>query len=301
MRYFVSLMAAFVFGLMSISACFSAAASLPFDQGVEQFNSKRYHAASDLFEKAIQSDPRNQKYHYYFGMCLEELKEYGAAQEEYDYSYRLNPFSTEGNSARQAILSIQALLQRRDHPVDSPAVFGHTVSDINRQSADVQQRWLNWGEREAAFRNQLGMIEIQNIQRNANQQVVDARRMRADNSMIMSEAQRQANYINLDTQVQANKYRFDARHAATETQLSANTLKQLLSEAPKTGQPHLRALGTNLYVRNYGTFDDGPVPEDPLEELRASALKFSDLPVEQHAVPAKLSDTKLSVLDNSRL
>lgn len=45
------------------------------------------------------------------------------------------------------------------------------------------------------------------------------------------------------------------------------------------GDAKLKALGTNLYVRYYGddtpSYDLPPVPEDPIQELRAKALRLS--------------------------
>jgi len=54
----------------------------------------------------------------------------------------------------------------------------------------------------------------------------------------------------------------------------------LLAEPKRPGEPKLRALGTQLYVRYYGTEDhsDPTPPEDPPIELKATELKLASLP-----------------------
>jgi hypothetical protein len=90
-----------------------------------------------------------------------------------------------------------------------------------------------------------------------------------------------------DAQVQAMKYQAEAIKQAAYIQESANNLESLMSERRNTDAPHLRALGTSLYVRNYQ--DDSPneiAPEDPPLQLKAMALKLSD---QKPAKPGKLT------------
>ncbi len=88
-----------------------------------------------------------------------------------------------------------------------------------------------------------------------------------------------ANYVMTDGRVQGNRARQEAAEKAANVQESAANLKDLMLQPTKSGGAHLRALGTNLYVRYYGdetpSYDYPIVPDDPVEELRAQALRLS--------------------------
>jgi tetratricopeptide (TPR) repeat protein len=88
-------------------------------------------------------------------------------------------------------------------------------------------------------------------------------------------------YAASDPQVQRMyKQQQDAQHAQY-TQDSANNLQRLMSEKQNPNSPKLRALGTNLFVRYYGSHDqDGSTPSapgvDPVIEMKAKQMKFGD-------------------------
>lgn len=91
-------------------------------------------------------------------------------------------------------------------------------------------------------------------------------------------------YLRSDAAVRAAHYQTLGLQQAAETQKSANNLKTLLAEDKNKPGPHLRALGTNLYVRNYSDHDDDSVaPVDPELQLKATALRLADLPAGQKA------------------
>jgi hypothetical protein len=87
-----------------------------------------------------------------------------------------------------------------------------------------------------------------------------------------------------DYQVQQLRRQQADVQSAQSAQESANNLERLMAEKPNSGSgtPKLRALGTNLFVRYYGSHDqDGSTastpPADPVQELKAKELKFSDM------------------------
>jgi hypothetical protein len=73
--------------------------------------------------------------------------------------------------------------------------------------------------------------------------------------------------------------RYEAARRSVEIQKSANNLKLLIADpSNKPGNAKLRALGTNLYVRFYGSPERDDVPgEDKPLELRARQGLLSDL------------------------
>jgi hypothetical protein len=87
-----------------------------------------------------------------------------------------------------------------------------------------------------------------------------------------------SSYVRSDARVQATRYQSDALHSASEVQKSANNLQDLLGDPRHDLEPHLRALGTNLYVRNYSEHDgDTVAPVDPPIELKAHEMRLQDL------------------------
>jgi hypothetical protein len=89
-------------------------------------------------------------------------------------------------------------------------------------------------------------------------------------------------YTTSDAQVQQmHKQQEDAQHAQY-AQDSANNLQRLMSEKQNSNQPKLRALGTNLFVRYYGSHDqDGSTASapaaDPVVEMKANQWKLGDM------------------------
>jgi hypothetical protein len=95
-----------------------------------------------------------------------------------------------------------------------------------------------------------------------------------------SRGQIRTSWIRADAQVQALRHRSAADQSARELAASAANLEALIAEKKRPGEAKLRALGTQLYVRYYGTEDhDAPTPpQDPLIELKATELRLSSLP-----------------------
>jgi tetratricopeptide (TPR) repeat protein len=267
-----------------------AADSPAFKEGWDHYINHRYHAASESFAKVIAKDPNNAKTHFYLGSCFEALRDPDSAKAEYEIAFQINPFSDQGHQAREALMHLSGSVEAQKHPTDGPQVTQQALRLINTQSADNKGRWMQWGQQNLNYRLNLGQIEMQKDMNDTNA------RMRALNrydlmgrNEVSNRAYIRNSYTLTDAQVQANKYMLDATKASYFTQESANTLKQLLSERAQPGQPHLRALGTSLYVRNYSEFDDGGLPPaDPPIELKAKENSLFDLPKELHASPAKL-------------
>jgi hypothetical protein len=91
-------------------------------------------------------------------------------------------------------------------------------------------------------------------------------------------------YTTSDYQVQQiRRQQEDAQHAQS-AQDAANNLERLMAEKQNgtNSTPKLRALGTNLFVRYYGSHDQdgstaGAPAADPVVELKVKQLKLSDM------------------------
>ena len=110
------------------------------------------------------------------------------------------------------------------------------------------------------------------------------------NREVSNQARINTSWIRNDSMVQGMKAQQQGVQSAAELQKSANNLESLLGEKPRAGSPHLRALGTNLFVRNYSDHDDDSTPpQDPPLELKAKQEKLSDLDQGLHAKALKLT------------
>ena len=98
------------------------------------------------------------------------------------------------------------------------------------------------------------------------------------NGNVSNTAAINSSWIRADSQVQAMRAQNAGVASAVELQKSANNLESLLGEKPSAGSPHLRALGTNLFVRNYADHDDDSIaPVDPVIELKAKQETLADV------------------------
>jgi hypothetical protein len=86
-----------------------------------------------------------------------------------------------------------------------------------------------------------------------------------------------------DYQTQQLRRQEASVQTAQYAQDTANNLQRLMADkSNNSSTPKLRALGTNLFVRYYGSHDqDGSTasvaPPDPLQELKAKQWKLSEM------------------------
>ena len=324
-----------------------AFASQLYSDAMNDFNLKRYHAASDEFAKVIEKEPGNADAYFYMGRSLEELKERDGAKVMYESCFKLNPFGALARQARTQLMHLADTEATISHPTDGAKVTADTLRIIDWQAASLRSTKILEGNRGAAWATQSGQIAA--FKQNGYYQPVNTNFVRDPNAQFDTQqmlrtikdqvaqgggsgnpydlsrgllpqptptafAPQAVRYVNpntynfgtqtyqnrghnsnlqaidthflrADAAVRAAHYQTLALLQATETQKAANNLKTLLAEDNNKPGPHLRALGTNLYVRNYSDHDDDSVaPEDPLLQLKATALRLTDLPVGQKAV-----------------
>ncbi|MDR3613594.1 MAG: hypothetical protein P4L53_08505 [Candidatus Obscuribacterales bacterium] len=342
--------------LASYLAVIAATLSVPafasqlYSDALQDFNLKRYHAASDGFQKVIQNEPGNADAYFYMGRSLEELKERDGAKTMYEACFKLNPFGALARQARTQLMHLADTEASIKHPTDGVKVTEDTLRIIDWQSANLRATKILEGNRGAAWATQSGQIaafkqngyyqptttnmvrdpnaqyDNQQMLRNIKDQVARtggvgnpydlSRGLLPQPVAVMPPAVPYVNpntynyapvalntrghysnlqamdtyYLRTDAAVRAAHYQTLGLLQATETQKSANNLKTLLAEDKNRAGPHLRALGTNLYVRNYSDHDDDSyAPEDPLLQLKATAQRLADLPVGQKAIAKSLS------------
>jgi len=268
--------------LMPFLCCAAVISALPamagsLEDGVEQYYYKRFHTAAMFFEEACAKDPMNWKPHFYLARTLEQLREYEAAKAEFEYCFRLNPFSKEGRLAKQAVLDLASDRERRKHIADDPMIVQQALRLLNSQSADLKGRIRADANRLANERMRLAAERL-NMRVETNPNRYRRWYYRPDDE-VSNRAYIQNSWHRNDAMREAALARIEATRRASEIQKSSNNLKLLIADpSNKPGSAKLRALGTNLYVRFYGSPERDDVPgEDKPLELRARAGLLSDL------------------------
>lgn len=264
-------------------------ASLParagaLEDGVEAYYQRRFNAAAMHFENALEASPNNWKAHFYLARSLEQLKDYEGAKAEFMVVFKLNPFSKEGRLAKQALMDLSATVAARKHHVDDPAHFKQAARQINAQTSDSKNRYRLHADRRARENLNLAYSRIYSVDQSA-------RNERRSNSWyrrnfyynnvdeVSNRQYIRTSYLRTDAMRSAALTRLEAAKKSEEVQKSANNLKLLLADGSmRPGGARLRALGTNLYVRNYTRPEDEDVaPEDPVVELRARAKSLRSI------------------------
>lgn len=268
---------------VTLMVCLAAFIAIPraiagaLEEGVEQYYYKRFHTAAMCFEEACAKDPMNWKPHFYLARTLEQLREYEAAKAEFEYCFRLNPFSKEGRLAKQAVLDLATDRERRKVVADDPMIVQQALRLLNAQSADAKSRIRSASERTATERMRLAAERL-NMRVETNPNRYRRWYYRPDEE-VSGRSYIQNSWHRNDAMREAALARMEGVRRAAEIQKSANNLKLLIADpSNKPGNAKLRALGTNLYVRFYGSPERDDVPgEDKPLELRARAGLLSDL------------------------
>jgi len=249
----------------------------PLEDGIEQYYYKRFRTAAMFFEEACARNPMSWKPHFYLARTLEQLREYDAAKAEFEFCFRLNPFSKEGRLAKQAVLDLASDREKRKHVAEDPMIVQQALRLLNLQSSDLKGRLRNEADRLA---NDRMARAAQRLQLRVETDPTRYRRWyyRPDDE-VSNRAYIQNSWHRNDAMREAALARYEAARRSVEIQKSANNLKLLLADPNhKPGNARLRALGTNLYVRFYGSPERDDVPgEDKPLELRARAGLLSDM------------------------
>jgi hypothetical protein len=290
-RAFLQISLLFALQLGSVSPALSATLV---EDAVDNYTNKRFHAAESLFEQAAAQAPSDQRIFLMIGKTREELKDLPGAKEAYNAAFFINPFSPEGNQAKQALLETEGKIQAKAHaPLDDPETMRQAARTIQNQAVALGQRHIDYG-------NALGQDRL-----NDNLRGYQGGYLWGGYGANRSRSRYQTNYLTrgevsnwnvvrkaafqMDNQTQALRYGTEATKVAIQAQQSANNLVSLLADHSKSSAPHLRASGTNLYVRNYALPEEDELPPaDPPLEMKAVQHKFADLPTELHARANKL-------------
>ena len=252
-----------------------------FAQANDDMDATRYHAAAEELEEAIQLNPNNSKAYALLGTALLKLQDREGAKEAFRACFQVDPFGADGRNAKAMLLKmVSDDTIRATAPQDTPQVVSHTIQTLNLEAADLSNRYRQEGNRWASYRRYLGGIEAQRME---GENPTYGRRSHFagyggyGRGEISDLGHLRSNYIRTDSIVQANYARSEAARKSAFVQESAANLKeQLLTPGILKDDARLKALGTSLYCRYYGdetpSVDEPPVPDDPVQELKARAM-----------------------------
>jgi tetratricopeptide (TPR) repeat protein len=245
-----------------------------FEAGIEEFKLKRFWAAKAKFMEAVQQQPGNQKAYLYLGRCLEYLRETDDAQACFRACFSVNPFSEDGKRAKQFSIDIAGRSEASEHrAVEDPQMVIDSGLLIQRQALDLQARKMR--EMESYYKSRRN-----NNRRNGNF-YTPYDLLNRDGNEVSNRAFIDQSHGIYDNMNEANQARLHGQRSAQSVQDTANALIERLGRKNKSSAPALRALGTNLYVqyfRSKNEEEDIPPPPDPPIELRATQIKFNDIP-----------------------
>jgi tetratricopeptide (TPR) repeat protein len=215
------------------------------NRGIDNYNLHRYHNAEDDFEECCAMAPGMSRVYTYLAVTKLQVGERQSALDAFNTCYELDPFGSYGRYAKNCLLVLagdEAI--RKRGVIDSQKDLDKALNKINQQSTDEIARHNRDGSDVSRLR-----YSMPNTSRNL------------------------LGYFRFDTQVQARLAQADAAKRAAETAESANNLKHLLATKHRPGDANLRAWGTNLTTRYYGseTMNLAPyyIPREYPLQLRA--------------------------------
>ena len=142
-RAFLQISLLFTLQLAYVSPALSATI---IEDAVDNYTNKRFHAAEALFEQAAAQAPSDQRIFLMIGKTREELKDLPGAKEAYNAAFFINPFSSEGNQAKQALLEAETKIQAKAHaPLDDPETMRQAARTIQSQAVALGQRHIDYG------------------------------------------------------------------------------------------------------------------------------------------------------------
>jgi hypothetical protein len=213
------------------------------NHGIDHYNVHDYQRAEDDFEKCCAMAPDMARVHSYLAITKLQENERPAALEEFRTTYAIDPFGTYGRYAKFCLLKLAGDEEiRKRGPVDSDEILQSSLGEINKQSDNL----INFHNHENSRTPQLPFGG------------------------------------GFAAQIQSTSARNNTVLQNAFTQESANNLKHLMGLRARPGDAHLRAWGTNLNTRYYGTdtylYAPYYIPREYPVELKAQQKTLSASP-----------------------
>jgi tetratricopeptide (TPR) repeat protein len=275
--------------VVSAGAAFSAAwAADPLQDGLSLYAAGRYRDAVVVMSQAALAYPASPVVHYHLANALVKAGMHEQAMQEYQLSYRLDPYSSVAGYCRMALKAYGALepdagqghvrlpaLTGCQNGFNGDALVTRAKTTIRRQAEFEKSKHRSTGEALAALAFRHAETDLQKIRQDMNEQLQRAleppvmtlptgrgvislpmpfnpeiAKARAD--AIRREAQEQERKVRQFADTRANQYRrWSKEREYALDEVVANLESQLDEPVGRSGVK-LQPVGTDLYVRYYG-------------------------------------------------
>lgn len=229
-------------------------------KGIQEYHARDYRNAAGHLGAALTTDFNNPVLHYYLANSYVNLNETKGAIREFRIAYALDPEGEVGKFSKQALAYLGAELtevaaKKEPPPVQKP------VPKVDPHL----ERALNTLDRQGDLAHRARIGEAKSVSDELSRKGDEALRTKRSDMMsrLPSWYKRlKDNQLpdDMARQLEILRREFDSRKSnsmdtgmreASELKRSAENLRGLLNEKPKSGATHLDPVGTNLYTRNY--------------------------------------------------
>ncbi|HEY9869248.1 MAG TPA: tetratricopeptide repeat protein [Candidatus Obscuribacterales bacterium] len=275
--------------MVAASSAFSAAwAADPLQDGLRLYASGRYRDAVVVMSRAALAYPASPVVHYHLANALVKAGMHEQAMQEYQLSYRLDPYSSVAGYCRMALKAYgvpepEASQGHARLPVpagwrNGPAGDAFVIrakTTIRRQAEFEKSKHRSTGEALAALAFRHAETDLQKIRQEMNEQLQRAleppvmtlptgrgvisiqmpfnpeiAKARAD--AIRREAQEQERQVRQFADMRASQYRRWSKEREYALEEVVANLESQLDEPVGRSGVKLQPIGTDLYVRYYG-------------------------------------------------
>ena len=235
------------------------------NRGIDNYNKHRFHNAEDDFNEAVDMAPGLARTYAYLGVTLLQLNERASAMDAMQAAYELDPFGTFGRYAKNCLIILAGDEEiRRRGPRDDKKTVEQVLNKVNKQANSDAGRFSRTANVAANDR--------QNTSSRFTSRLAGEYSSSDGNS---NEYNLRSAYARTDAAVQAANAQKDATLRSAYAKEAANNLKMLLTTKMLPGGSRLRAFGTTLNTRYYGTetrnLAPWYIPREYPPELRAQA------------------------------
>lgn len=234
------------------------------NRGIDNYNKHRFHNAEDDFNEAVDMAPGLARTYAYLGVTLLQLNERASAMDAMQAAYELDPFGTFGRYAKNCLIILAGDEEiRRRGPRDDKKTVDDVLNKINKQTSSDASRYSKFANIAANDRQNTTNRFTSRI---AGEHYDDG----GSNDVAMRSI-----YARTDSGVQSRNAQKDATLRAAYSREAANNLKMLMTTKILPGGSRLRAFGTTLNTRYYGTetrnLAPWYIPREYPPELKAQA------------------------------
>jgi tetratricopeptide (TPR) repeat protein len=292
-------------GQLPASAAESAALANQISQVTQYYTSKNYTAAISAADALLATNNQNADLHYLKGDALRAIGKMQAAAIEYRAAIALHPPENVARYCAQALGTMPPGMAYTPMPAQGTSAYNASLAiynDMNQQATTLENAATQAGtaltqdadnfasstEQQAA-KTVAAMEATGSYHHGTWQSAYSAEAMNA----VTDQAAQRAARLSAQSAASAQSFTAQANEKANLTVEAATNLQSLLNTPTTPGAAQLNPVGTNLFVRNYGSATSA-------KPLVAQAGLLPAAPAALKATPSSLHITKPGTTAASR-